>query len=161
MALTLIIGNKNYSSWSMRAGVLVAQAGIPCETVVVRFDSFEADSEFKRTISKLNPAGRVPVLVDGSLTVVDSADILAHLEDRFPRPALLPTSLELRAKARSWQRIADGVLDAIVHDISLWTWPTHHRKDAPPPGLLDAGHRDLEALLLRFRAGARPCAAFP
>jgi len=119
----------------------------------VGFESIDAlaSSELDR-LRRVNSRAEVPVLVDGSLTVVDSADILAHLEDRFPRPALLPTSLELRAKARSWQRIADGVLDAIVHDISLWTWPTHHRKDAPPPGLLDAGHRDLEALLSRLEA---------
>jgi glutathione S-transferase len=73
--LRLYIGNRNYSSWSMRAGVLVAQAQIPCETVMVRFDSFGADSAFKRTISRINPAGRVPVLVDGDLAVWDTLAI--------------------------------------------------------------------------------------
>ena len=102
------------------------------------------------SLRRVNPRAEVPALVDGGLTVIDSADILAYLEDRYPAPALLPASPELRAKARSWQRIADGALDAIVHDISLWTWPTHHRKDAPPPGLLEAGRRDLDALLARL-----------
>jgi glutathione S-transferase len=103
-------------------------------------------------LRRVNPRAEVPVLVDGALTVVDSADILAYLEDRHPIPPLLPASPELRAKARSWQRLADGAFDAILHDISLWTWPTHQRKDAPPPGLLEAGRRDLEALLARVEA---------
>jgi hypothetical protein len=47
---------------------------------------------------------------------------------------------------------ADGVVDAIVHDVSLWTWPTHRRTDAPPAGLLEAGRRDLEAILARLEA---------
>jgi glutathione S-transferase len=61
----LYIGNKNYSSWSMRPWVLLKQAGIPFEEVMVRFDSFEADSQFKTAIAALNPVGKVPVLVDG------------------------------------------------------------------------------------------------
>ncbi|HBH37515.1 MAG TPA: glutathione S-transferase, partial [Curvibacter sp.] len=65
--LKLYIGNKNYSSWSMRPWVLLRQAGIPFEEVLVRFDSFEANSQFKQAISGLNPAGKVPVLTDGDL----------------------------------------------------------------------------------------------
>jgi glutathione S-transferase len=98
----------------------------------------------------VNRRAEVPVLVDGDVTVVDSADIVAYLEDRFPTPALMPSSPALRARARRWQRIADVVLDAIVHDVSLWTWPTHHRADAPPPGLIEAGMRDAETLLGAF-----------
>ena len=64
---TLYIGNKNYSSWSMRPWVLLRQAGIAFEEVRVRFDSFEADSEFKRTIGPVSPTGKVPALVDGDL----------------------------------------------------------------------------------------------
>jgi glutathione S-transferase len=95
----------------------------------------------------VNRRAEVPVLVDGDVTVRDSADIVAYVEDRFPTPALLPSSPAQRATARRWQRIADTVLDAIIHDISLWTWPTHHRSDAPPTGLLEAGQRDLEIVL--------------
>ena len=51
----LYIGNKNYSSWSMRPWVLLKQAGIPFEEVMVRFDSFDADSKFKHTILAINP----------------------------------------------------------------------------------------------------------
>jgi len=98
----------------------------------------------------VNPRGEVPVLVDGEVTVASSADIAAYLEDRFPTPALLPPSPALRATVRSWQRIADTVLDAIVHDLSLWVWPTHRRADRPPAGLLEAGRRDLERVCTRL-----------
>ena len=53
--LELHIGNKNYSSWSMRPWVLLRQAGIPFTEVMHRFDSFDADSGFKRTISAVSP----------------------------------------------------------------------------------------------------------
>ena len=60
----LYIGNKNYSSWSMRPWVLMKQAGIPFEEVMVRFDSFDAGSDFKQAVSAQNPVGKVPVLVE-------------------------------------------------------------------------------------------------
>jgi hypothetical protein len=65
--LKLYVGNMNYSSWSMRPWVLLKQAGIAFETVMVRFDSFEPESQFKRTLGGITPAGRVPVLVDGGI----------------------------------------------------------------------------------------------
>lgn len=96
---------------------------------------------------RLHPRAEVPVLVDGNVVVADSADIVAYLEDLRPEPSILPGDAAARAKARRWQRLADRVLDAILHDISLWGWPTHHREDVPPPGLVEAGHRDLRLLL--------------
>jgi glutathione S-transferase len=96
----------------------------------------------------VNPRAEVPVLVDGGVTVTDSVDIVSYLEDRFPKPTVLPASPELRAKARRWQRVADTVLDAIIHDISIWTWPTHHRSDQPPEGLIEAGRRELHKILV-------------
>jgi glutathione S-transferase len=104
----------------------------------------------------VNRRAEVPVLVDGDVTVWDSADIVAYLEDRFPTPALLPSSPARRATVRRWQRIADTVLDSIIHDVSLWTWPTHHRSDAPPTGLLEAGQRDLEIVLAEFDGALGP-----
>jgi glutathione S-transferase len=98
----------------------------------------------------VNPRAEVPVLVDDGLTVTDSADIVYHLEDRFPTPALLPTGHELRARARRWQRIADTTLDAIIHDISLWIWPTHNRTDEPPRGLIEEGRSELTRLLAKL-----------
>ena len=99
--LKLYIGNKNYSSWSMRPWVLLKQAGIVFEEVRVRFDSFEADSEFKRAISAVNPTGKVPVLVDGDLVVWDTLAIAEYLAETYPDKLLWPQDKAARAQARS------------------------------------------------------------
>jgi len=101
MALQLYIGNKNYSSWSMRPWVLMTQAGIPFEEVMVRFDSFEADSAFKRHLRGINPVGKVPVLVDDGLAVWDTLAIAEYLTERFPEKRLWPADTRARARARS------------------------------------------------------------
>ena len=98
---TLYIGNKNYSSWSMRPWVLLRQAGIAFEEVRVRFDSFEADSEFKRTIGPVSPTGKVPALVDGDLVVWDTLSIAEYLAESYPEKHLWPQDKAARAHARS------------------------------------------------------------
>ena len=97
----LYIGNKNYSSWSMRPWVLMKQAGIAFEEVMVRFDSFEAESQFKHTIAALNPVAKVPVLVDGDLVVWDTLAIAEYLAETFPEKQLWPRAAAERARARS------------------------------------------------------------
>ncbi|MDR0458355.1 MAG: glutathione S-transferase family protein [Burkholderiaceae bacterium] len=99
--LKLYIGNKNYSSWSMRPWVLLKQAGIAFEEVKLRFDSLDAGSDFRRAIADISPAGKVPVLVDGDLTVWDSLAIAEYLAERFPEKQLWPADAGARARARS------------------------------------------------------------
>jgi glutathione S-transferase len=99
--LKLYIGNKNYSSWSMRPWVLLTQAGIPFEEVMVRFDAFTPDSSFKQGVAQVSPAGRVPVLVDDGLAVWDTLAIAEYLAERFPDKPLWPTDPRVRARARS------------------------------------------------------------
>ena len=99
--LKLYIGNKNYSSWSMRPWVLMHQAGIAFDEVMVRFDSFDADSDFKRALKDVNPVGKVPVLMDGDLAVWDTLAIAEYLAERFPDKALWPADPKARARARS------------------------------------------------------------
>ena len=100
--LTLYIGNKNYSSWSMRPWVLLKQAGIPFEERMVRFDSFNSpDSEFKREVLAVNPAGRVPVLVDEGFAVWDSLAIAEYVAEKFPDKQVWPADPQARARARS------------------------------------------------------------
>ncbi|MEY2620694.1 MAG: hypothetical protein RIT26_514, partial [Pseudomonadota bacterium] len=101
MPLQLYIGNKNYSSWSMRPWVLMRQAGIDFEEVMVRFDSFEPDSTFKATMKAVSPVGKVPVLVDGEVTVWDTLAIAEYLAEKFPERALWPAKPADRARARS------------------------------------------------------------
>jgi glutathione S-transferase len=99
--MQLYIGNKNYSSWSMRPWVLLKQFGIPFEEVMVRFDSFEAGSKFKATIGALSPVCKVPVLVDEGLVIWDSLAIAEYLAEKFPQHALWPRDTRQRARARS------------------------------------------------------------
>jgi glutathione S-transferase len=98
--LTLYIGNKNYSSWSMRPWLLLKQAGLTFEERQVRFDAFEGDSQFKQAVLKVNPAGRVPVLVDDGFAVWDSLAIAEYLAEKFPDVALWPREQRARARAR-------------------------------------------------------------
>jgi glutathione S-transferase len=99
--MQLYIGNKNYSSWSMRPWVLMRAFGIPFDEVMVRFDTFDADSSFKRRIAEVSPTGRVPVLVDDGLAIWDTLAIAEYLAERFPQHALWPRDARQRARARS------------------------------------------------------------
>jgi glutathione S-transferase len=99
--LKLYIGNKNYSSWSMRPWVLLTQAGIPFEEVMARFDSFAPDSHFKKVIGPVSPVGKVPALVDGDLVVWDTLAIAEYLAEKFPDQQLWPADVKARARARS------------------------------------------------------------
>lgn len=101
MALQLYIGNKNYSSWSMRPWVLLTQADIAFEEIMVRFDSFEPDSTFKRRLRGITPVGKVPVLVDDGFAVWDTLAMAEYLAERFPEKALWPADRRARARARS------------------------------------------------------------
>ena len=99
--MQLYIGNKNYSSWSMRPWVLMKQAGIAFDEVRLRFDAFTPESKFKTELAALTPAGRVPVLVDDGLHVWDTLAIAEYLAERFPKAKLWPSDKAARARARS------------------------------------------------------------
>lgn len=99
--LTLYIGNKNYSSWSMRPWVLLKQAGIPFEERKIRFDTFETDSNFKREVLQVNPTGRVPALADDGFVVWDSLAITEYAAEKFPDRGVWPRDARDRARARS------------------------------------------------------------
>ena len=99
--MQLYIGNKNYSSWSMRPWVLMRQAGIAFDEVMLRFDAFTPESKFKTALSRVSPAGRVPVLVDAGFAVWDTLAIAEYLAEKFPEKQLWPAGVHARARARS------------------------------------------------------------
>ncbi|MES1161847.1 MAG: glutathione S-transferase family protein, partial [Rhizobacter sp.] len=99
--MQLYIGNKNYSSWSMRPWVLLKQAGIAFDEVKIRFDAFTPESSFKTELARISPAGRVPVLIDGDLTVWDTLAIAEYLAEKHPEKQLWPQDVKARARARS------------------------------------------------------------
>ena len=100
MALQLVIGNKNYSSWSMRPWVLMRQLGIAFDEVALRFD-FDENSAFRQGVARFSPAGRVPVLVDAGFAVWDTLAIAEYLHEAFSATGVWPTGARERARARS------------------------------------------------------------
>lgn len=99
--LKLYIGNKNYSSWSMRPWVLLRQTGIDFEEVMLRFDGFGPESQFKKAIGAVNPVGKVPLLEHDGLRIWDTLAIAEYLAEQFPIHALWPAEKAARARARS------------------------------------------------------------
>ena len=97
MALHLVIGNKNYSSWSFRPWLAMKVAGIAFEETVI---SLEA-KDFKARVMAVSGAGKVPVLIDGEIRVWESLAILEYLAEKFPAAALWPKDDGARAHARA------------------------------------------------------------
>lgn len=98
MALKLVIGNKNYSSWSMRPWMALKGTGIAFDEVVIPLYTGVAD---KQRILDVTRSGKVPALIDGSVTVWDSLAIIEYAAERFPDAKLWPQDVAARAHARS------------------------------------------------------------
>jgi glutathione S-transferase len=98
--MRLYIGNKNYSSWSLRPWLLMRQAGIAFEEVKLRFDDATRPKSFRDQALRLSPTARVPVLEDQDLRIWDSLAIAEYLAERFPERNLWPTDTRARALAR-------------------------------------------------------------
>ncbi|KFE71241.1 glutathione S-transferase family protein [Hyalangium minutum] len=95
--LTLVVGSKNYSSWSLRPYLALAHTGQPFREVVIALD--EPDTAAK--IAEYTPSGRVPVLRHGALSIWDSLAICEYLAETFPQAKLWPEDKQARAIARS------------------------------------------------------------
>ena len=97
MALILVIGNKNYSSWSFRPWIAMKVAGIAFDEVVISLDA----PDFKSRVSKIAGTGKVPALDDNGIHVWESLAILEYLAERFPAAQLWPADAAARAEARA------------------------------------------------------------
>ncbi len=97
MSATLVIGNYNYSSWSLRAWLAATVSGLRFEVVRLPLDT----PEFERRIAEYSPSGRVPVLRDRGRVIWDSLAICEYLAEQFPASELWPVDAGERARARS------------------------------------------------------------
>jgi glutathione S-transferase len=97
MRAKLYVGNRNYSSWSIRGSLLVRQSGIACDEIVIPLDRDESHAR----IAAVSPSGRVPVLHADGLIVWDTLAIAEFLHERRPDAGLWPNDATARACARS------------------------------------------------------------
>jgi glutathione S-transferase len=113
--LTLVIGNKNYSSWSMRPWLLLRQADIPFEEV--RIPLYQPDSAAQ--LAAWSPSGLLPALHDGDIRVWDSLAICEYVNERFPDKQLWPADTAARAVARAVSAEMHAGFGALRRDMSM------------------------------------------
>ena len=138
--MVLVIGNKNYSSWSMRPWVLLRQAGIALEEVQLKF----GDNQGRLTvpgIEKYSAAGKVPVLVIDGEPVWDSLAIAETVAERFPDKHLWPADAKARAHARSICAEMHSGFQALRGQM-----PMNIRKRYPGKGLTAESQRDIDRI---------------
>ncbi len=92
--LKIAVGNKKYSSWSLRGWLALKLTGAPYEEVVVPLDM----PDTAQNLRKYSPAGRVPALIDGKVTVWDSLAIGEYLHEKFPQAGLWPADAATQAE---------------------------------------------------------------
>jgi glutathione S-transferase len=141
-ALTLIIGNKNYSSWSLRPWLLLRQAGIPFEEV--RIPLYQ--EETREQIAALSPSGLLPVLRHGHVTVWDSLAICEHVHEIYPDCVLWPADQTARAVARSVSAEMHAGFRALRQHM-----PMNCRGRFPGRGLNAETRRDIGRILALWR----------
>jgi glutathione S-transferase len=113
--MKLVIGNKNYSSWSLRPWIAMKQIGLDFEEVVIPM----AVPSTKAEMLKYAPTGLVPVLIDGDATIFETIAILEYLNDRFPDAGLWPKDIATRAHARSIAAEMHGGFAALRRDCPM------------------------------------------
>ena len=150
-ALTLVIANKNYSSWSMRPWVLLHGRGIPFQERMLKFES----PEWREHIARLSPTGLVPVLWEGEpgtgFATWDTLAIAERLHELFPERGIWPADAQQRARARS--------VAAEMHSgfrPLRGAMPMNIRSRYPGKGMNDAVARDIARISAIWAAAARP-----
>jgi glutathione S-transferase len=128
MALLLLIGNKNYSSWSLRPWIAMKVAGIDFAEQVISLDA----SDFKARVGRISATGKVPALADGQTQVWESLAILEYLAEKFPQAGLWPAEPVARAHARSIAaEMHAGFLPLRRHyPMNIWR-PVRRREPVP------------------------------
>jgi glutathione S-transferase len=136
--MQLVIGNKNYSSWSMRPWVLLREAGIAFEEVQLRFD----DSGRAKGVEGYSPTGRVPVLIIDGEPVWDSLAIAETVAERYPEKQLWPADARARRVARSICAEMHSGFQAL-----RGAMPMNIRSRHPGKGLTPESRRDIERVV--------------
>ena len=139
---TLVIGNRNYSSWSLRGWLMARAAGIEFEEIVVPLDLPDTQS----TIRKHSPSGRVPVLLHRGLAVWESLAIAEYLNDIRPEAGLWPASVSARAHARSISTEMHAGFTELREKM-----PMNIRASMPGKGMTPAVRAEIERITSMWR----------
>jgi len=131
--MKLVIGNKNYSSWSMRPWIGLKAAGIPFDEEVI---SLYVDGS-KEQILKHSPGGKVPVLIEGDVHVWESLAILEYAADKFPNAGLWPSDLTARAHARAISTEMHAGFAALREECGMNLWRPPAKKALSAAALAD------------------------
>ncbi len=145
---TLYVGNKNYSSWSLRGWLACKLAGIAFDEVLVRLDPLVGGEGTQGRLRSVSPAGRVPALRHGDILIWDSLAIGEYLADLFPAKGLWPADRAARAMARSVAAEMHSGFGALRNRL-----PMNMRRDKPAP-VVDAA---AQADIARVQAIWRDC----
>ena len=111
--MKLYIGNKTYSSWSMRPWVLMRALAIDFDEVWVPFDGFTPDAEFKKTMAAIHPLATVPVLEAEGEIIADSLAIIEYLAEAYPEKQVWPQNAQDRNIARQLTAMMHSGFQAI------------------------------------------------
>lgn len=98
--MKLILGNKNYSSWSLRPWIAMKALGIPFDDIVIPFGEPIGNPEFKAKVRQYSPAGLLPVLIDGDTHVWETLAIMEYLAEKYPAAGFWPKDGKARSEAR-------------------------------------------------------------
>jgi glutathione S-transferase len=134
MSLTLYVGSKRYSSWSLRPYLALAQTGAQFECKTILLD--QADTKAK--IDAVNPAGKVPVLHHDNLVVWDSLAICEYLHEVYPDAKLWPSDRAARARARCVSAEMHSSFVALRRDMSMDVIGSLPGQGHTPEALADA-----------------------
>lgn len=146
MALTLILGNKNYSSWSLRPWIAMRNAGIAFDEKVIPL--YEPGS--REEILKYTPSGKVPVLIDDGNAIWETLAILEYLAEKFPKAGLLPADARARGHARAIANEMHGGFQNLRRNCPMNLWlPV---KPRPQPEEVMADVRRIDAMWADCRA---------
>jgi glutathione S-transferase len=127
MSLTLVIGNKNYSSWSLRPWIAMSVAGIAFTEIMIPLDQ----PDTKDAIKRHSPAGKLPVLIDGDIAIWETLAILEYLAERFPQAGLWPAEDAARAHARSIAAEMHAGFAALRGHCPMNLWRPVERRELP------------------------------
>lgn len=131
--LTIYLGNKNYSSWSLRAWLVLKHTTVAFNEVVIPL--YESTS--RATLLKYSPSGRVPVLQHGALTVWDSLAICEYLAEAFPAFELWPKDAAARAVARAVSAEMHAGFEALRRHLPMNVRSSFPDRDVTPEVQLD------------------------